>query len=79
MVSKTYTGRIIEMKNQGRGSVLIGKIKRSDGRIVDFNGNAMKGIGPDMDVEFYYDTARKMAFDIRIKNSKWPSDHQRGK
>lgn len=78
MVSKTWSGRILEMKKRGRGSVVIGKIKRSDGRIVDFRGNLMKGIGFDMDVDFYYDTVRKSAFDIRKKNSRWPSDYQRG-
>lgn len=71
--------QIIEMKKRGRGSVVVGKIERSDGRIVDFRGNLMKGIDLDMDVRFYYDTARKSAFDIRKAGRSWPSDYQRGK
>ena len=77
MVSKTWSGKIVEMKKRGRGSEVVGKIRRSDGRTIDFSGKLMKGINVDMDVNFYYDTATKSAFNIRKKNSRWPSEQQR--
>ncbi len=77
MPSKTWNGTICEMeKRGGRGSIVVGKIKRSDGKVVNFQGSLMKGIDLGMEVEFYYDTARKTAFDIRKAHSRWPSEYQ---
>lgn len=78
MPSKTWSGTICEMeKRGGRGSLVVGKIRRSDGKIVNFSGNLMKGVDLGMEVEFYYDTARKTAFDIRRAQTRWPGDYQR--